>query len=74
MGDAEDSLRSAVKLLSALLTLLGLIFGCALSIVKASLKHGVRIPLCNRKYWVDMVTLVSLLPCPQDIIQIMGAQ
>lgn len=74
MEDTEDSLRSAVKLLSVLLTLLGLIFGCALSIVKASLKLGVSISLCNRKYLVDTVILGSLLPFPWDTIQIMGTQ
>lgn len=47
MEDAEDSLISAFKLHSVLLTLLGLIFDCALSIVKAGLKLAVSISLCN---------------------------
>lgn len=66
LEDAEDSLRSAVKLLSVF----GLIFGLSI----ASIKLGVSISLCNSKYLVDKVALVSLLPFPQDTIQTMGTQ
>lgn len=74
MEDSEDSLRTAAKLLSVLLMLLSLIFGCALSLVKTNLKLGVSVSLCNRKHLVDMMTLIGLLAFPLDTIQTMGSQ
>lgn len=53
MEDAEAPPRGAAKALSALLSRLSLIFGCALSIAKASLKLGVIIASCNENYLAD---------------------
>lgn len=74
MEDAEDPLRGAAEVLSVLLRLLSLIFGCALSVAKASLKLGVSIASCNGKYLVDMVIVVTLVSFPLDTIQIKAIQ
>lgn len=61
-------------LLSVLLRVFHLIFGCALSGAKASLKLGVSIASCNGKCLVDAVTVVTVVPFLLDTIWIKGMQ
>lgn len=61
MEDAEVPFRGTAEVLSVLLRLLNLIFGCVSSIAKSNLKLGVSIASFKGKYLVDVVTVVTLV-------------